>query len=147
METLREVKSGGTGCRDGRREAIRKAGLWRGAWAGVVEMRKTPSEAPSGLNPSEKTRNALRCASCRWRFSTTKIPKTNRYRLVFSSIPANTGADSERGLASATPPISAFSPSLTPLCSPFSLVISRACAKPLPVLARVWKRSVVVGNT
>jgi hypothetical protein len=31
METLREVKSGGTGCRDGWREAIRKAGLRCGA--------------------------------------------------------------------------------------------------------------------
>lgn len=28
------------------------AGLRRGAWAGVVDVRKASSEAPAGLNPS-----------------------------------------------------------------------------------------------
>lgn len=61
MEILREVKRGGAGCWDGKREAVRKAGLWRGAWAGVVEVRKASSEAPADLDPSKNSRNALKC--------------------------------------------------------------------------------------
>ena len=65
----------------------------------------------------------------------------------FSRIPASAGADSGHGLASAIPPNPAFSPPPTPLCSPFSLLVSRACARSLPVLARVLRLSVVVGNS
>ena len=65
----------------------------------------------------------------------------------FSPIPASTGGDSGHGLASVNPPNLAFSPRPTYLCSPFSLVVSRACARPLSVLAGVWGRSVVVGNS
>jgi len=40
-------------------------------------------------------------------------------------------------LASATPGKSAFSPPPTPLCSPFSLAVTRAFSRPLPLLVRV----------
>ena len=65
----------------------------------------------------------------------------------FSPIPASAGADSGHGLASAIPPNPVFSPPSTPLCSPFSLVVSRACARVLPVLARVCRGWVVAGNS
>jgi hypothetical protein len=55
----------------------------------------------------------------------------------FSPIPASAGAVSGHGLASAATLNPAFSSRRIPLCSPFSLVVSRACARSLPVLVRV----------
>lgn len=54
----------------------------------------------------------------------------------FSPVPASVGADFGHGLASATPAKSPFSPPTTPLCSPFSLVVTRAFSSPFPLLAR-----------
>lgn len=65
----------------------------------------------------------------------------------FSPIPASAGADSGHGVASATPPSPAFSPPSTPICYPFSLVLSRAFFRPIPLLVRVLRRWVVVGNS
>ena len=56
---------------------------------------------------------------------------------IFFARSPSVGAAPGLGLASATPAKSAFSPPLTPLCSPFSLVVTRAFSKPLPLLARV----------
>jgi len=56
----------------------------------------------------------------------------------FSPIPASAGADSGHDLASASHPNPEFSPRRTPLCSPFSLLVSRACASSLPLLARAF---------
>ena len=47
----------------------------------------------------------------------------------------------------ATSPNLAFAPPPTPLSSPLSLVVSRACARTLPVLVRVCRRWVVAGNS
>ena len=55
----------------------------------------------------------------------------------FSSVPPSVGAVSGPGLASATPAKVAFLPPPTPLCSPFSLVATRAFSRSLPLLARV----------
>ena len=103
-----------SGDREGNGEAAqseRRRGGWNGKCeatqsrivAGCVDGSgrdaKTPSEAPSGLNPSQKTRNALRCASYRWRFSTTNSKSPNWFRafLRSSAAPVLAGL---RGLAS-----------------------------------------------
>jgi hypothetical protein len=55
----------------------------------------------------------------------------------FSSVPPSVGVVSRPGLTSATSAKAAFPPPPTHLCSPFSLVATRAFSRSFPLLARV----------
>ena len=80
-----------------------------------------------------------------WTCSATKIPKATPYRLVFFACFAMCWCRFRARSRERHP----FEPRVftTAHTSLFSLVVSRACTRALPVLVRILGQSVVVGNS